>query len=120
MRRARLSASKALARTPWIRGSRWRPPTKAVDSSNFEGVLLDLSNLRAETFVERSGPATGHNAPAAVIVVKFDDGKKEERVTIGTAGPAVFAARADQPGALKIEAGKYEAAHQKARRHSVR
>ena len=89
------------------------PAEKAVDSSNFEGVLLDLSNLRAETFVERSGPATGHTTPAAVIVVKFDDGKKEERVTIGTAGPAVFAARPDQPGALKIEAGKYEAAIKK-------
>ena len=89
------------------------PAEKAVDSSNFEGVLLDLSNLRAESFVERSGPSTGHNAPAAVIVVKFDDGKKEERVTIGVAGSAVFAVRADQPGALKIEAGKYEAAIKK-------
>ena len=89
------------------------PAEKAVDSSNFEGVLLDLSNLRAESFVERSGPATGHNAPAAVIVVKFDDGKKEERVTMGMAGAAAFAARADQPGALKIEAGKYEAAIKK-------
>jgi hypothetical protein len=48
-----------------------------------------------------------------VIVVKFDDGKKEERVVIGTVGSNVFATRADQPGALKIEAGKYEAAVKK-------
>jgi hypothetical protein len=89
------------------------PADKPVDSSNFEGVLLDLSNLRAESFVERAGAATGHNAPAAIIVVKFDDGKKEERVTIGTAGSSVFAARADQPGALKLEAGKYEDAIKK-------
>ena len=34
-------------------------------------------------------------------------------MTIGTAGAGVFAARADQPGALKIEAGKYEAAIKK-------
>jgi hypothetical protein len=89
------------------------PADKAVDSSNFEGVLLDLSNLRAESFVDRAGPATGHNTPAATIVVKFDDGKKEERVTIGTAASSVFATRPDQPGALKLESGKYEAAVKK-------
>jgi len=89
------------------------PSEKTVDSSNFEGALLDFSNLRAESFVDRAGPATGHTTPAAVIVVKFDDGKKEERVTIGTAGSAAYAVRPDQPGALKIEAGKYEAAIKK-------
>ncbi|MEO5742745.1 MAG: DUF4340 domain-containing protein [Vicinamibacterales bacterium] len=89
------------------------PAAKTVDSSNLEGVLLDFSNLRAEGFTPTAGTATGHNTPAAVIVVKFDDGKKEERVAIGTVGSGVFAARADQPGALKIEAGKYEDAIKK-------
>ena len=89
------------------------PAEKTVDSSNFEGVLLDLSNLRAESFVAAAGAATGHNNPAAVIVVKFDDGKKEERVVIGTAGAGVFATRADQPGALKVEPAKYEEAIKK-------
>jgi hypothetical protein len=89
------------------------PAAKTVDSSNFEGALLDFSNLRAESFAAASGAGTGHNNPAAVIVVKFDDGKKEERVVIGTAGSGVFATRADQPGALKVEAGKYEAAVKK-------
>ena len=46
-------------------------------------------------------------------MAKFDDGKKEERVVIGTVGSGVFAARADQPGALKIEAAKYEEAIKK-------
>jgi hypothetical protein len=86
------------------------PTTKTVDASNLEGALLDFSNLRAESFAATAGAATGHNNPAAVIVVKFDDGRKEERVVIGTAGSSVFATRADQPGAMKIEAGKYEAA----------
>ena len=89
------------------------PAAKAVDSSNLEGALLDFSNLRADSFVAAAGAATGHNSPAAVIVVKFDDGKKEERVAIGTTGSGVFATRADQPGALKIEAGKYEDAIKK-------
>jgi hypothetical protein len=89
------------------------PAEKAVDSSNFEGVLLDLSNLRAESFVDNAGPSTGLDKPAAVITVKFDDGKKEERVTFGTAGGATYASRPDQPGALKLEAGKFEAAMKK-------
>jgi hypothetical protein len=89
------------------------PAEKTVDSSNLEGALLDFSNLRAESFVERAGPATGHNNPTAVIAVKFDDGKKEERVTFGSAGGGTFATRSDQPGALKLEAGKFEAALKK-------
>jgi hypothetical protein len=89
------------------------PADKNVDSSNLEGALLDFSNLRAENFVPTAGAATGHNTPTAVIVVKFEDGKKEERVTFGTVGSGVFATRADQPGALKIEPGKYEEAVKK-------
>lgn len=89
------------------------PAAKTVDSSNLEGALLDFSNLRAESFVPTAGAATGHNNPAATIVVKFDDGKKEERVVIGTAGTNVFATRADQPGALKVEAAKYQDALKK-------
>jgi hypothetical protein len=89
------------------------PTEKTVDASNLEGALLDFSNLRAESFVAAAGAATGHTNPAAVIVVKFDDGKKEERVVFGTTGSGVFATRADQPGALKIEPGKYEDAIKK-------
>lgn len=89
------------------------PAAKTVDSSNLEGALLEFSNLRADSFVGSAGAATGHNNPAALIVVRFDDGKKEERVTIGRAGSGVFAARADQPGALKIETAKYEDALKK-------
>jgi hypothetical protein len=89
------------------------PAAKTVDSSNLEGALLDFSNLRAESFVAAAGAATGHTNPAAVIVVKFDEGKKEERVVVGTTGSGVFVTRADQPGALKIEPGKYEDAIKK-------
>ena len=91
------------------------PAVKTVDSSNFEGALLEFSNLRAGAAVDKAGPATGLNNPAAVITVKFDDGKKEERVTFGrpSPGPDVFAARPDQPGALKVETGKFDDAVKK-------
>ena len=91
----------------------WRqvvPDVKAADASNLEGALLEFSNLRAESFVDRAGAATGTSNPTAVIAVKFEDGKKEERITFGTAGGAAFAVRPDQPGALRLEAGKFEAA----------
>ena len=52
-------------------------------------------------------------ATDAIITVKFEDGKKEERVSIGQRGPDVYAVRPDQPGALKVEMGKYEAAIKK-------
>ena len=45
--------------------------------------------------------------------MKFDDGKKEERVKFGTRALDVFASRADQPGALKLEVGKYRDAVKK-------
>jgi hypothetical protein len=86
------------------------PADKTVDSSNFEGALLEFSNLRAESFVDRA-PAPG--ASAAVITVTFDDGKKEERLTIDAGSSGAVATRTDQPGGLKIEAGKYEAAVKK-------
>ena len=89
------------------------PAEKPVDASNFEGALLEFSNLRADAAVDKVDPALGLNPPAAIITVKFDEGKKEERVTIGQRGPDVYAARPDQPGALKVEMGKYEAALKK-------
>ncbi|HUR19469.1 MAG TPA: DUF4340 domain-containing protein [Vicinamibacterales bacterium] len=89
------------------------PAEKAVDASNFEGALLEFSNLRADAAVDKVDPAMGLNPPAAVISVKFDDGKKEERVTIGQRGPDVYAVRPDQPGAMKLELGKYDAAIKK-------
>jgi hypothetical protein len=94
----------------------WRqvlPAAKTVDASNFEGALLEFSNLRAESFVDTAGPATGLGNPLATITVRFDDGKKEERVTIGRTGEGVFAARPDQPGAMKVEAGRFDEAIKK-------
>jgi Domain of unknown function (DUF4340) len=89
------------------------PAVKIVDASNFEGALLEFSNLRADSFVDKPGPTTGVNSPAATITVKFDDGKKQEQVKFGGTGPDVFAFRLDQPGAMKVEMGKFDAALKK-------
>jgi hypothetical protein len=89
------------------------PENKTVDASNFEGALLEFSNLRAEAALDAAGPTTGLNNPIATVIVRFDDGKKEERVTIGRVGQDVFASRPDQPGALKLEVGQYDSAVKK-------
>jgi hypothetical protein len=88
------------------------PAEKTVDASALEGALLEFSNLRADSFVDRA-PAGGASSPATVIAVKFDDGKKDERVTVAVSGGSGFATRPDQPGALKFEAGKFDAAMKK-------
>ena len=42
--------------------------------------------------------------------MKFDDGKKEERVTFGKSGSDVYIARPGEPGAAKVEAEKFNEA----------
>ena len=42
--------------------------------------------------------------------VKFDEGKKEERVTLAKAGADAFGARAGEPGAAKVDASAIDAA----------
>ena len=85
------------------------PVIKTVDASNFEGALLEFSNLRADGFIDKPDAATGVNNPIATITVKFDEGKKEEQVKFGGTGVDTFAFRADRPGAMKLEMGKFDA-----------
>ena len=44
------------------------------------------------------------------VVVKFDDGKKEERVTFGKAGTGPYAGRPDEPGAARIDTAAFDSA----------
>ena len=63
---------------------------------------------------KRSEDAEAHSEEAAAEEAKkTEDGKKEERVTFAQKGTDVYASRSDQPGALKVEAGKYDAAIKK-------
>jgi Domain of unknown function (DUF4340) len=73
-----------------------------VDKDKMDGLLSRLSNMRASSFVE-STAKTGVDKPALVATVKFDEGKKEEKVTFGQEGSDVFAARPGEPGAAKAD-----------------
>ena len=84
---------------------KWRrvsPKPGDVDKDKMDSLLSRLSNMRAASFVE-STAKTGLDAPAMTVAVKFDDGKKEERVTFGKTEPDAFAARPGEPGAAKID-----------------
>jgi hypothetical protein len=93
---------------------KWRqvqPAAKDVDATKMDTFLTRLSNLRAQTFLAPADKTkTGLDAPAAIIIVKFDDGKKQERVVFGRVGSDVFASRPDEPGAATVTAADFEEA----------
>jgi hypothetical protein len=88
---------------------KWRrvgPNPGDVDKDKLDAFLARIANMRAESFVA-STANTGLDKPAMTVVAKFDDGKKEERVTFGQAGKDgadVYAARPNEPGAAKTDA----------------
>jgi len=41
------------------------------------------------------------------VVAKFDDSKKEERVTFGKNGDDVYASRPGEPGAAKVDSSDF-------------
>jgi hypothetical protein len=65
--------------------------------------------MRASSFVD-SPAKTGVDKPSLVVLVKFDDGKKEERVNFGQAGGDTFASRPGEPGAAKVDTTDYNEA----------
>jgi hypothetical protein len=88
---------------------RWRrvvPTAADASKDTIDGLLSRLSNMRAGSFVE-STAKTGLDKPALTVVAKFDDGKKEERVTFGKVENDVFAARPGEPGAAKVDATEF-------------
>ncbi len=93
-------------------GEKWRetkPATKDVDPAAFDTALTKLANLRAQSFVAAGAKTkTGLEAPAVVVVVRFDEGRKEERVSFGRVGADVYAAVAGQSGAAKVDTAEFD------------
>ncbi len=83
----------------WHRAS---PNPGDVDKDKMDGLLSKLSNMRAASFVESTAKA-GLDKPALVVDAKFDEGKKDEKVTFGQVGTDVFAGRPNEPGAAKSD-----------------
>ena len=82
---------------------KWRrvsPNAADLDRDKVDAMLAKLANMRAASFVD------GKNglSPTLEVHVKFDDGKKEERVTFVKDGADVLALRPGEPGAAKADA----------------
>lgn len=86
----------------WRRAS---PNAADVDKEKIESLLSRLSNMRATGFVDAS-VKNGLATPAMTVAVKFDEGKKEERVSVGKVENDAFASIAGGAGAAKIDANE--------------
>jgi hypothetical protein len=83
------------------------PTANEPDKEKFQTFVAQLADIRAMSFVD-SKTRTGLDSPAATIVVKFDDGKKEDRVLVARSGADAFASRPDDPGVAKIDPTKLD------------
>ena len=99
----RQKGSGETAPDKWHRAS---PNPGDVDKDKMDSLLSKLSNMRAASFVD-SAAKTGADKPALVVGVKFDEGKKEEKVTFGQSGSDVFAVRPGEPGAAKADSADF-------------
>ncbi|HWW83751.1 MAG TPA: DUF4340 domain-containing protein [Vicinamibacterales bacterium] len=84
---------------------KWRrisPSAADADKDKIDSLLTRLANMRASSFVD-STTKTGLDKPALAVYVKFDDGKKEERVTFGKVDNDVYASHPGEPGAAKAD-----------------
>ena len=78
-----------------------------ADKEKMGVFLAKLESLRAMSFVDATAK-TGLDSPALTVYAKFDDGKKEERVTFAKAGNDVYASRPGEPGAAKVNPAEYD------------
>jgi len=87
---------------------KWRrvsPNPADADREKVEKLLADLADMRVTSFVE-STAKTGVDSPVLVVDAKFDEGKKEEKISFGQNGSEVYVARPGDPGAGKIDADR--------------
>ena len=91
---------------------KWRrvsPNPADADKDKMDSLLSRLSNMRATAFVDASAK-TGLNAPAMIVSAKFDEGKKEERVTFGKVDADVYISKPGEPGAAKVDPADFNEA----------
>ena len=86
-----------------------------ADKEKMAVFLAKLESLRAMSFADTTAK-TGLDAPVLTVYAKFGDGKKEERVTFGQSGDAIFASRPGEPGAAKVNPDRIRRGHQEAGR----
>lgn len=89
---------------------KWRqiaPSARDVDQTKVDALISAATGARATTFVGKS-PKTAPDKPELTVTIKFEDGKKEERVTFARSGADAFASRADFPDVAKLDASSLD------------
>ena len=94
------------AQDTWKRVS---PNAADVDKTKMDTFLAGLADIRATSFTATTAK-TGLDRPALTVYAKFEDNKKEERVTFGQAGDNVYFTRPGEPGAAQAETEKFNEA----------
>jgi hypothetical protein len=78
------------------------PAAKAADAAKVEALLTALTGARANSF-ETKLASTGLDTPELVATIKYDDGKKEEKVTFAKKGTDGFARREGDTAAARLD-----------------
>ena len=74
---------------------KWRqvsPQAKEADQAKVESLLSAITGARATGFAAATAKA-GLDKPELTVTIKFDEGKKEDRVTFSRSGTTAYAAR---------------------------
>ncbi|MGE3959778.1 MAG: DUF4340 domain-containing protein [Vicinamibacterales bacterium] len=85
------------------------PTAAEPDKDKFQAFVAALADIRATSYVA-SKARTGLDAPVLTVSVKFDEGKKEDRVQFGKSGNDAFASRPDEPDVARIDTSKLDEA----------
>jgi hypothetical protein len=89
---------------------KWRqtsPTARDVDQAKVDALVSAATSARATSFVAK-GPKASVDNPELTVVIKSEDGKKEERVQFARSGSDVFAGRSDFPDLAKVDASTLE------------
>jgi hypothetical protein len=85
-------------------GDKWKqvaPAAKDADATKVDALISALTGARATGFVDKT---TALDKPELTVTMKYEDGKKQERVVLGRQGTEAFARRDGDLGAAKIDA----------------
>ncbi|HET7216439.1 MAG TPA: DUF4340 domain-containing protein [Vicinamibacterales bacterium] len=89
---------------------KWRqvaPAAKDADQTKVDNLIAAVTGARATGFAESTAKA-GLDTPELTVTLKFDDGKREEKVAFARTGSDGFASRAGEPGAAKVDIAAIE------------
>jgi hypothetical protein len=90
--------------------NKWKqvsPSARDVDQTKVDNLVSAITAARATAFAE-STAKTGLDKPELSVTIKFDEGKREEKVALARSGSDGYAARTGEPGAAKVDIAAIE------------